>query len=109
MMVLLTLFLGFAALGANHACVVPRGISDSEDGGLDLATMQNAPSVDLFNFANPVVATIGACSGGLETPISMRALLGGWCPFFYGWRTLLVCRVGQTKTTHVLASVVFSS
>lgn len=74
-MMLCALFLGFAALGASNACVVPHGISGTEDGGLDLAAMQNASSTNLFNFANPVVLILGDCTGGLETPISMRTLL----------------------------------
>lgn len=75
---LLTLLLAIAALGANDACVVLQGISNnsSGDGGLDLATMQDTLSMEPFDFTNPVIPTIADCSGGLETPISMRMLLG---------------------------------
>lgn len=75
-MMLLTLLLGFAALGPNNACVLPQGINDSGDGGLDLATMQDTLGMEPFDFANPIIPTIATCAGGLETPISMRTLLG---------------------------------
>lgn len=110
-MMLLTLFLGFAALlRVNNACVVPQGISDSEDSGLDLAMMQDAPSMDLFDFANPLVATVGACTGGLETPISMRALLGktrlGRCGAIF---LCIWCATYRVRTSNALTSVIFAS
>eukprot|EP00752_Nemacystus_decipiens_P008074 g7217.t1 len=52
------------------------GIDDRGDVGLDLAMMQDALSMEPFDFAtNPIIPTISACSSGLETPISMRMLL----------------------------------
>lgn len=74
---LFILFLGFVALGVGKACVLPRGITDSSgDGGLDLATIQDTLSMEPFDFTNPIISTVAACAGGLETPISMRTLLG---------------------------------
>lgn len=53
--------------------IVPGG----GEGQLDYDVVSVSLAEEAFYITNPLVVTIAGCSSGLETPISMRNLLGG--------------------------------
>lgn len=75
----LTSVLAFSSLvGGASGCVALQGIESGGDGltSLDLATLQATLGLEPFDPASPIFPTVANCAGGLETPISMRTLLG---------------------------------
>eukprot|EP00752_Nemacystus_decipiens_P012197 g10813.t1 len=65
---------------ASASCVELQGIvAGGCDGGLDLSFLERPeslgnPLAPLDIFTNPFIATVGQCSGALETPVTMRLL-----------------------------------
>ncbi|CAM9509280.1 unnamed protein product, partial [Scytosiphon promiscuus] len=59
-------------------CVELQGIESGGNGltSLNLTTLQETLGTEPFDISNPIIPTIAGCAGGLETPISMRSLLG---------------------------------
>lgn len=74
-----------ATQGASSPTCVPlQGIESNATGGLDpddfldLDVIKVSLKDEVFNVTNPVLQKFGECSAGLETPIAMRILLGGF-------------------------------
>ncbi|CAM9420198.1 unnamed protein product [Ectocarpus fasciculatus] len=59
------------------SCVPLNGIVEDGNGTttLNLDEIKASMSTEIFDFSNPVIPTLAACSSGLETPVAMRALL----------------------------------
>lgn len=63
-------------------CVPLKGIESNATGTLDPAAYLDLDAIKVFleeepfNLDNPIIPTVAECSAGLETPISMRNLLG---------------------------------
>lgn len=77
--------LGFAVVSAGLAfvecvsgCIELQGIESEGDGltSLNLTILQATLGFEPFDLADPIFPTTASCAGGLETPISMRNLLG---------------------------------
>ncbi|CAM9684465.1 unnamed protein product [Ectocarpus sp. 12 AP-2014] len=60
------------------SCVPLNGIVDDGNATtttLNLDEIKVSMNAEIFDFSNPVIPTLAACSSGLETPVAMRALL----------------------------------
>lgn len=78
--VLLVTFLGTLLALSTHACLDLAGIvRGGGDGLLDLDIVSVTVEKEPFDLSLAPIPTVAVCSGGLETPISMRNLLGESC------------------------------
>ena len=68
---------------ASPTCVPLQGIESNATGSLDpdyfldLDVLQVSLKYEVYEVSNPVLRKFAECTAGLETPISMRNLLGG--------------------------------
>ena len=59
------------AFGSDESCVSLTGIEIDGDGqtALNLEEIRSSMSVEIFDFSNPVIPTLAACSSGESPPL----------------------------------------
>lgn len=76
-------WLGLAG-AAGYSCVELQGIEEGGgDGLIDLDDVRESLATEPFDLSNDIIPTVATCSLDLETPVTIRNLLGMYNNVFH--------------------------